>query len=50
MASRGEGRDFQRLEELLGYRFTRVELLERALTHRSYANESSGNAGDNEKL
>lgn len=50
MGSRGEGRDFQRLEELLGYRFTRVELLERALTHRSYANESRGRAGDNEKL
>ncbi len=29
----------QRLEERLGHRFERRELLERALTHRSYANE-----------
>ncbi|HLU67759.1 MAG TPA: ribonuclease III [Kofleriaceae bacterium] len=43
-------RDFQRLEDLLGYRFRRRELLERALTHRSYANESRGRAADNEKL
>jgi ribonuclease-3 len=43
-------RDFGRLEAVLGYRFTRRELLERALTHRSFANESRGGAGDNEKL
>ncbi|MFQ5350936.1 MAG: ribonuclease III [Thermoanaerobaculia bacterium] len=29
----------RRFEERLGYRFRRPELLERALTHRSYANE-----------
>jgi ribonuclease-3 len=43
-------RDFARLEELLGYRFVRRELLERALTHRSFANESKSGTGDNEKL
>jgi ribonuclease-3 len=50
MVSSGSGRDFRRLEELLGYQFTRVELLERALTHRSFANESRGRTVDNEKL
>ncbi len=44
-------RDFERLERLLGYDFVRPELLERALTHRSYANENRAGAGaDNEKL
>ena len=43
-------RDFARLEEVLGYRFVRRELLERALTHRSFANESRAGTGDNEKL
>jgi ribonuclease III len=44
-------RDFERLEGLLGYRFGSQELLERALTHRSHANETRGGAGgDNEKL
>jgi ribonuclease III len=42
-------RPFERLERLLGYEFTREELLERALTHRSYANENRAGA-DNEKL
>jgi len=45
------GRDFDRLERLLGYEFTRQDLLERALTHRSHANENRAGAGaDNEKL
>ncbi len=44
-------RDFERLERLLGYQFVRQELLERALTHRSHANENRAGAGaDNEKL
>ncbi|HKE15634.1 MAG TPA: ribonuclease III [Kofleriaceae bacterium] len=44
-------RDFERLERLLGYEFARQELLERALTHRSHANENRASAGaDNEKL
>jgi len=44
-------RDFERLERLLGYEFARQELLERALTHRSHANENRAGAGaDNEKL
>jgi ribonuclease-3 len=42
-------RPFEPLERLLGYQFTREELLERALTHRSYANENRAGA-DNEKL
>jgi ribonuclease-3 len=45
-----DAREFRQLEELLGYRFQRGELLERALTHRSYANEIRSQAGDNEKL
>jgi ribonuclease-3 len=43
-------RDFAALEEVLGYRFVRRELLERALTHRSFANENKARTGDNEKL
>jgi ribonuclease III len=44
-------RDFERLERLLGYEFAHQELLERALTHRSHANENRAGAGaDNEKL
>lgn len=46
-------RGFQRLEDLLGYQFVHPELLERALTHRSHANEArvgSVAAPDNEKL
>ena len=39
------------LQERLGYRFRDKELLVRALTHRSYANESSEyNVGDNERM
>jgi ribonuclease III len=42
---------FDELEERLGYRFTRSELLRDALTHRSYANEHPGeDRSDNEKL
>lgn len=37
------------LEERLGYRFRRRELLERALTHRSFANER-GESGHYERL
>jgi ribonuclease-3 len=33
-------RSFERLQELLGYRFTRQELLEAALTHRSFSKSS----------
>ncbi len=43
------GRDFERLERLLGYRFIRQELLEQALTHRSHANDNRSGV-DNEKL
>jgi ribonuclease III len=43
--------DLALLEERLGYRFTRPELLERALTHRSLANEdATGGIQDNESL
>ena len=38
------------LEERLGYRFRRQELLLQALTHASFANESDGTAADNEGL
>jgi len=38
-----------RLQERLGYRFQEPELLVRALTHRSYANEQ-GSTADNEVL
>lgn len=39
------------LEDVLGYRFEKPELLERALTHSSYANERLGGALDcNERL
>lgn len=40
------------LEEVLGYRFNRAELLQRALTHRSsvYEKTVQGAAGDNEQL
>lgn len=43
--------DFDRLEELLGYRFTDRGLLETALRHASWANEHVDDpAGDNERL
>ncbi|MFW5968308.1 MAG: ribonuclease III [Persicimonas sp.] len=38
------------LEEALGYRFSDRELLERALIHRSYANEVADEVGDNQRL
>lgn len=43
-------REFGELEGLLGYQFTRRELLGRALTHRSHANESRAAEENNEKL
>lgn len=43
--------DLSALEERLGYRFRHTELLERALTHRSLANEdATGGIMDNESL
>lgn len=38
------------LEERLGYTFERRDLLERALTHRSFANEVSADVIDNQRL
>ncbi|RAL25559.1 ribonuclease III [Lujinxingia litoralis] len=38
------------LEEALGYTFEERALLERALTHRSYANEKSDVSSDNQRL
>jgi ribonuclease-3 len=38
------------LEERLGHRFQRKELLRRALTHSSYAHEITGGGADNEPL
>ena len=38
------------LEKRLGYRFRDRELLERALTHSSYAHEEAGGGPDNEPL
>ncbi len=46
-----EGRDLSALEERIGHRFADPQLLERALTHRSRANEdASGGTVDNESL
>lgn len=42
-------KDLQDLEANLGYHFVNVELLERALTHTSYANEQGLNAAHNER-
>jgi ribonuclease III len=43
--------DFERLEELLGYRFAERGLLETAVRHASWANEHpEDRAGDNERL
>lgn len=47
MRRREELRD---LEEHLGYLFERPELLDQALTHKSYANEAEGPVADNERL
>ena len=38
------------LEEKLGYSFENISLLEHALTHSSYANESRGRCTSNERL
>ncbi len=40
----------KRLEELLQYKFKNKKLLERALTHSSFANENKGSEGSNERL
>ena len=46
-----EARDLSALEERLGHRFADPRLLDRALTHRSLANEdATGATGDNESL
>ena len=37
-------------EEILGYKFKNVKLLENALTHSSYANEAHSAQGSNERL
>lgn len=42
--------DIKQLETNLGVRFNKVELLERALTHRSYLNEHEEVSADNERL
>lgn len=47
MRRREELRD---LEEHLGYLFERPELLDQALTHKSYANEADVPVADNERL
>ena len=39
-----------RVEEALGHRFADRALLERALTHSSWANEAGSSGGDNERL
>ena len=38
------------LEKRIGYRFRQSSLLETALTHSSFANESGGSAVCNERL
>lgn len=40
----------KQLEEKLGYQFQDISLLEHALTHSSYANESRGRCTSNERL
>lgn len=43
--------DIKELEKILQYEFRKPELLERAVTHSSYANEKTGNPGNgNERL
>ena len=37
-------------EEILGYKFKNIKLLENALTHSSYANEVHSSLGSNERL
>jgi ribonuclease-3 len=41
---------FDRLQDLIGYRFQSPQLLLEALTHSSYAQEASGPCRDNEQL
>ena len=43
-------KEFASLETALGYRFKDPALLQRALTHSSRANESSGEEADNEQM
>lgn len=43
-------RELRSLESVLGVNFSRLELLNRALTHSSYANESRGKIVHNERL
>ena len=38
------------LQEKIQYRFKNISLLERAVTHSSYANEKHLTTGDNERL
>lgn len=38
------------LQKDIGYKFRDIELLKRAITHSSYANENHLNTGDNERL
>ena len=38
------------LQKVIGYEFNRVELLQQALTHSSYANEKHKKQSDNERL
>ncbi|MCL2105619.1 MAG: ribonuclease III [Oscillospiraceae bacterium] len=40
----------QELQEIIGYRFCRPDLLERALSHSSWANEHKEPRGSNERL
>ncbi len=42
--------ELARLESLIGYEFEDRALLQRALTHRSYANENPGVTRDNQRL
>ena len=46
----GHSDALDQLEELVGYTFEQRELLERALTHRSYANEVDREVRDNQRL
>ncbi|MGH9405388.1 MAG: ribonuclease III [Terriglobia bacterium] len=43
-------RSIEHLQETIGYRFRKPELLIEALTHSSYASESSGRPKNNEQL
>ena len=42
--------DFAQLQELLGYKFNDISLLEQALCHKSYINESKRNVSSYERL